>query len=98
MDELEIECILIDEHGLISQIGVKGYGMQPVALISHLIKEHTFCFYTYRNGNRTQVFVNFTTNKSPFLATQPDETNVNDLDFLPKIGTPLLKQLVEPLR
>ncbi len=98
MDVYEIECVLIDEHGLISQVGVKGYGMQPVALISHLIKEHTFCFYTYRNGNRRDVFVNFTTNESPFLATQPDGTNVNDLDFLPIIGTSLLKQLVEPLR
>lgn len=25
----EIECVLIDEYGLISQVGVKGYGMQP---------------------------------------------------------------------
>ena len=98
MDVYEIECVLTDEHGLISQVYVKGYGMQSVALISHLIKEHTFCFFTYRNGNRTDVFANFTSNNIPFLATHPDETNVNDLDFLPKIDTPLLKQLVEPLR
>jgi hypothetical protein len=98
MDVYEIECVLTDEHGLISQVGVKGYGMHSVALISDLIKQQIFCFFTYRNGNRTDIFANFTTNKIPFLVTDPDEINVNDLDFLPKISTPLLKQLVEPLR
>ena len=49
-------------------------------------------------NTRMEVFANFTTNEIPFLATHPDETNVNDLDFLPKISSPLLKQLVEPLQ
>jgi hypothetical protein len=98
MDVYEIECVLTDEYGLISQVGVKGYGMQSVSIISHLMKEHIVCFFTYRNKTRIEVFANFTTNEIPFLATHPDETNVNDLDFLPKISTPLLKQLVEPLR
>ena len=71
--------------------------MQSTALISHLIKEHTFCFFTYRNGYRTEILVNSTTNEIPFYATHPDEINVNDLDFLPKISSLLLKQLVEPL-
>ena len=98
MDVYEIECVLIDEYGVISQVSVKGYGMQSIALVSHLIKEHIFCFFTYRNGNRTEVFVNFTDKEIPFLTTHPDETNVNDLDFLPNCSTPLLKQLVEPCR
>ncbi len=72
--------------------------MQSVSLKSHLIKEHIVCFFTFRNKTRIEAFANFTTNEIPFLATHPDETNVNDLDFLPAISTPLLKQLVEPLR
>lgn len=98
MNEYEIDCVLVDEHGLISQVGVKGYGMQSVALISHLVKEHIFSFFTYRNGNRTEVFVNCTANRIPFLTTEPDGTYVSDLDFLPKGSTPLLKQLLEPRR
>lgn len=45
MDEYEIDCVLVDEHGLISQVGVKGYGMQSVALISHLVRAYIFLFY-----------------------------------------------------
>jgi hypothetical protein len=71
--------------------------MQPTALISHLVKKHTYRFFTYRNGYRTEIFVNFTTNEIPFLPLIPNETNVNDIDFLPKISSPLLKQVVEPL-
>ena len=52
MDVYEIECVLTDEYGLISQVGVKGYGMQSVSLISHLIKEHIVCFFTFRNKTR----------------------------------------------
>lgn len=68
--------------------------MQPTALISHLVNEHKFCFFTYRNGYRTEIFVIFTTNEISFFTTYPNETNVNDLDFLPKISSPLLKQVV----
>ena len=72
--------------------------MQSTALISHLVKEHTFRFSTYRNGYRTEIFSELTTNEIPFFASDPNEINVNDLDFLPKISSPLLKQVVEPLR
>ena len=40
--------------------------------------------------------MNFITNEIPFYATDPNETNVNDLDYLPKISSLLLKQVVEP--
>ena len=98
MDEFEISSSVKDMHGTISHYGVKGYGVQSVAIIERLIMEKTCCFFIYDGEKRWNVYTRTSTNGTIFLTTNRDGLGMNRLNFLPLFDKPLLRQLMESIR
>ncbi|MFI5406967.1 MAG: DUF3892 domain-containing protein [Nitrososphaerales archaeon] len=98
MDEFEITCIVKDRNGLVSHCGVKGYGVQNVAIIEKLIKENICSFFIFKRGYRKNVQSRTSQNGTSFLTTDPNGLDMNTLNFLPLFDKPLLRQLIESVR
>ena len=98
MEFFEITCIVKDENGIISHCGVKGYGIQDIAIIGKLIREVTCCFFIYDGEKKRNVYARTSPNGTGYLTIDPFGTNTNALDILPQFERPLLRQLIEPIR
>ena len=100
MDEFEITCIVKDRDGTVSHCGVKGYGVQNVAIIEKLIKEETFVPFSFlREGiERGMYMQELPKMEQSFLTTDPNGLDINTLNFLPLFDKPLLKQPIESVR
>lgn len=59
MDEFEIACVVQDINGNISHYGVKGYGIQNVAIIERLITERACSFFVLDNGKKRMYMQEF---------------------------------------
>ena len=81
-----------------SHCGVKGYGVQNVAIIEKLIKENICSFFISKRGYRKSVYARTSPNGTSFLTTDPNGSDMNTLNFLPLFDKPLLRQLIEPVR
>ena len=99
MDEFEITCVVKDENGIISHCGVKGYGIQNIAIIEKLISENACSFFIY-DGETEKIIVYARTspNGTSFLTTDPNGSGTNRLNFLPLLDGPLLRRLIESAR
>ena len=74
MDVFEITGIVKDVNGIISHCGVKGYGVQPIALIDKLIREKTCSFFILDKENKLILYSktspqwnNISYNRSPWI-------------------------------
>lgn len=95
MDEHEITSIVKDANGMISHCGVKGYGVQPIAIIVKLIEEGVWSFCTYDGENKLNVYAKTYPNGTTLLTTDPNGYDGNELNFLPLFDSPFLRQLIE---
>jgi hypothetical protein len=98
LDEFEITCIVKDINGIISHCGVKGYGVQPIAIIDKLIEEGVCSFFIYDRENKLNVYAKTYPNGTTFLTTDPDGYDRNGLNFLPLYDKPFLRQLLKSVR
>lgn len=98
MDAFEIDCIVKDTDGIISHCGVKGYGVQPIAIIDKLIREETCSFFTYDKENKLNVYAKTSPSGTTFLTTDPNGSDRNGLNFLPLYDRPFLRHLIESIR
>ncbi len=98
MDEFEITCIIKDSSGTISHYGVKGYGVQSVAIIDKLIREEACSFFTFDRDNKLNVYTTTYPDGRILLTTDPKGLGTKGLDFLPLYDRPLLRQLIESVR
>jgi hypothetical protein len=98
LDEFEITCIVKDTSGMISNYGVKGYGIQSIAIIEKLIREEACSFFTYDGENKINVYAKTSPDGAIFLTTDPNGLDINTLNFLPLFDKPLLRQLIESVR
>lgn len=98
MDEFEITCCVKDSSGMISHYGVKGYGIQNIAIIENLIREQSCSFFTYERENKLNVYKTTSPDGTIFLTTDPKGSIAKGLDFLPLLDKPLLRQLIESVR
>ena len=82
MTDLQITCIQ-ENDGRITHVGVTANNIQPIDIVIGWINTgHTF--YTLVNNNRADVYKKqHPDSKRWFLTTNPDDTNENNLDFLP---------------
>ena len=97
MDDFEITCIVKDKSGVVSYCGIKGYGVQDIAIIEKLIREEVCSFFIYDGEKKRKVYVR-TSNGTIFLTTDPRGSNLNRINFLPLYDRPFLKQLIESVR
>jgi len=98
LDAFEINCIVKDTDGIISHCGVKGYGVQPIAIIEKLIEEGVCAFFAYDRENKLYIYARTSSNGTTFLTTDPNGFDMKGLNFLPLFDRPLLRQLIESVR
>jgi hypothetical protein len=83
MGDFQITCIRHDDKKVITHVGISGtiYTIQRILLAM----EDKDTFFTYKDNKRATVYrkQHFLTYKW-FLTTEPDTTDVNNLDFLPQ--------------
>ena len=95
MEFFEITCIVKDENGIISHCGVKGYGIQDIAIIGKLIREVTCCFFIYNREKKKNVYARTTPNGATYLTTNLHSFDINTLNILPEFKRQFLSQLIE---
>ena len=98
MDEFEITCIIKDVNGTMSHCGVKGYGIQDISIIERLIREESCSFFTYDRETKKNVFTKTSQDGTIFLTTNPNDSDMDTLNFLPLFDRPFLRQLIESVR
>ena len=83
MKEFEITCIVHDDKDVIVNVGV-GEKVFSVQEVVGWIQEGRYGFYTNKDGKRVEVYVKeHPESRRLFLTTDPDDTKINNLDFLP---------------
>jgi hypothetical protein len=81
----EINCIVKDNYGNITQLGFKGKGVHSIFIITRLILSGRFYIYVYNNGNKVKVVVNESSidNNESITSYDDDSIDINELNFLP---------------
>ena len=57
MKKYEINCVVKDNSGFMTQLGFKDQGIHSIFIISRLILSGRFSFYVNKNGNRLRIVV-----------------------------------------
>ncbi len=84
MKEYEINCVVKDDSGIITQLGFKDHGIHSILIITRLILSGRVSFYINKNGNRIKVVVRESTLYNEFFISDDENIDIDDLDFLPK--------------
>jgi hypothetical protein len=91
LDFFEINCIIKDDTSNISHCGVKGYGIQSIAIIWKLIREVTCFFFIYDGKKKRNVYAMTSPNGAICLTTDPRGYDKNRLNFLPLFDKTVIK-------
>ena len=87
MDEYEINCVVKDNSGIITQLGFKDQGVHSIFILTRLIILGRISFYVNKNGNRVKVVVRDSTIDNESLISDDECINIDDLNFLPKCSS-----------
>jgi hypothetical protein len=98
LEEFEITRIVKDTNGIISHCYVKGYGIQPIAVIEKLIEEGVCSFFMYDRKNKLYIYARTSSNGTTFLTTDSCGFKMDKLSLLPLCDRPFLSQLIESVR
>lgn len=87
MEEYEINCVVKDNSGIITQLGFKDQGIHSIFILTRLIILGRISFYVNKNGNRVKVVVRESTIDNESLISDDECINIDDLNFLPKCSS-----------
>lgn len=87
MEEYEINCVVKDNSGIITQLGFKDQGIHSIFILTRLILSERISFYVNKNGNRVKVVVRDSTIDNESLISDDECINIDDLNFLPKCSS-----------
>ncbi len=87
MKEYEINCVVKDNSGFITQLGFKDQGIHSIFIITRLILSGRIFSYVNKNGKRVKVVVRESTLDIEFSISDKENIDINDLDFLPKCSS-----------
>jgi hypothetical protein len=87
VEEYEINCVVKDNSGIITQLGFKDQGIHSIFILTRLIILGRISFYVNKNGNRVKVVVRDSTIDNESLLSDDECINIDDLNFLPKCGS-----------
>lgn len=87
MEEYEINCVVKDNSGFITQLGFKDQGIHSIFIITRLILSGRIFSYVNKNGKRVKVVVRESTPDIEFSISDEENIDINDLDFLPKCSS-----------
>ena len=84
MEKYEVNCVIQDNSGLITQLEFKDRGIHSIFIISRLILSGRISPYVNKNGKRLRVVVRATKLDIEFSNSNEGHIDIDDLDFLPK--------------
>ena len=84
MEEYEVNCVIKDNSGFITQLGFKDQGIHSIFIISRLILSGRIFPFVNKNGKRVRVVVRASTLDIEFSISDEEHIDIDDLDFLPK--------------
>jgi hypothetical protein len=87
VEEYEINCVVKDNSGIITQLGFKDQGIHSIFILTRLIILGRISFYVNKNGNRVKVVVRDSTIDNESLLSDDECINIDDLNFLPKCSS-----------
>ena len=87
MKEYEINCVVKDNSGFITQLGFRDQGIHSIFIITRLILSGRIFSYVNQNGKRVKVVVRESTPDIEFSISDEENIDINDLDFLPKCSS-----------
>jgi hypothetical protein len=87
VEEYEINCVVKDNNGIITQLGFKDQGIHSIFILTRLIILGRISFYVNKNGNRVKVVVRESTIDNESLISDDECINIDDLNFLPKCSS-----------
>ena len=87
MEEYEINCVVKDNSGFITQLGFKDQGIHSIFIITRLILSGRIFSYVNKNGKRVRVVVRESTPDIEFSISDEENIDIDDLDFLPKCSS-----------
>jgi hypothetical protein len=94
MEEFEITCLYLNEKNCISHCGVRGYGVQHIALVENLLAKKICSFFVIDGEERINIHSINSSNGSIFT-DKSNEFKLIDLDFLHQYDMSQLSQLIE---
>lgn len=83
MKEYEINCILKDNSGIVTQLGFKDQGIHSIFIITRLILSGRIYFYVNKNGNKVKVVVNESPVNNESTTSDEEHIDIDQLNFLP---------------
>ena len=84
MEQYEVNCVIKDNSGFITQLGFKDQGIHSIFIISRLILSGRIFPFVNKNGKRVRVVVRASTLDIEFSISDEEHIDIDDLDFLPK--------------
>ena len=84
VEEYEINCVVKDSSGFITQLGFKDQGTHPIFIITRLILSGRIFSYVNKNGKRVKVVIRESTLDIQSSISDQENIDIYDLDFLPK--------------
>jgi hypothetical protein len=83
VDEYEINCVVKDSSGFITQLGFKDQGTHSIFIITRLVISGRIFFYVNKNGKRVKVVVGESKINNDFTTSDEEIIDINELNFLP---------------
>lgn len=87
MEQYEVNCVMKDDGGFITQLGFKDQGIHSIFIITRLILSGRIFPYVNKNGKRVRVVVSESILDTEFSISSEEHINIDDLDFLPKCSS-----------
>jgi hypothetical protein len=88
LKEYEINCIVKDNSGFITQLGFKDQGIHSIFIITRLILSERISLYVNKNGNRVKVVVGESTIDNEFTTFDEEKNiDIDALNFLPECNS-----------
>ena len=87
MEEYEINCVVKDNSGFITQLGFKDQGIHSIFIITRLILSGKIFSYVNKNGKRVRVVVRESILDIEFSISDEENIDINNLNFLPKCSS-----------
>ena len=84
MEEYEINCVVKDNSGFITQLGFKDQGIHSIFIITRLILSGRIFSYVNKNEKRVRVVVSESTFDAEFSNSDTENMDIDNLNPLPK--------------
>ena len=87
MEQYEVNCVIKDNGGFITQLGFKDQGIHSIFIITRLILSGRIFPYVNKNGKRVRVVIRESALDIEFSISDEENIDIDDLDFLPKCSS-----------